>query len=77
MITVPMTAAQFTEKSAELKAKKDIELVGRTGTISNSGVEAVYTYDDKQQQLTVAVTKSPFLISKAKCESMIRGWLTE
>ena len=75
MIQGSMTGAQFAAKSAELKAKKGIDLVGRTGTISNSGVSAVYTYDDKAQELTVNVTKAPFLISKSKCENLLRDWL--
>jgi hypothetical protein len=74
MISITMTQEEFAAKSAELKAKKGIDLVGRGGTISNSGVTATYSFDGSTLQ--VAVTKAPFLISKSKCESLLREWLT-
>jgi hypothetical protein len=73
MITVPLTPAQYTAKSAELLAKEDIEISGTAGVASRSGVSLHYSYDGATLSVTVDHAP-PFL--KGHIENEIRAWLT-
>jgi hypothetical protein len=72
MISVALTPAQYTAKSAELLAKEGITLTGTSGTVSKSVVTLKYDYDGAI--LNIAVEHAPPFL-KGHVESELRAWL--
>lgn len=73
MIQVAMTPEQFAAKREQLKREQGIDLIGRQGSISKSGVSATYVYNG--EALKVLITHKPFLVSTAFCEQKLLEWL--
>ena len=73
MVEIPLTPEQFARKGAEIEQQEGIQLTGKEGTISKSGVKARYAYDGAKLQVTVL--EKPFIVSTAYCEEQIRKWM--
>ena len=75
MITAKITQQQYEALSAKLYAEAGLQLVGRTGHLSKSGVAADYNYDG--ETLTIAVTRKPMLIPLSVVENRLRDALRQ
>jgi hypothetical protein len=82
MVTVKLTAEQFTAKSAELKAKYGVEMAapGADGSVQGVAVKddvsVGYHYDPQAGVWTCRVVSKPFVVPMGVAEGKLRGWLT-
>jgi len=74
MISIPITASQFTSLATRLHAN-GIDMVGDTGTLTKDGVTAQYTHADGT--LTVEITDRPSYYPTSLIESKLQSWLEQ
>ena len=70
MIQIPMTPAEFAEKSAKLSQEQGLAMSGDEGTVSKMGVTAAYKYADGM--LSVNVVDKPFFVTEEYCEGELK-----
>lgn len=74
MIEIPLSEAQFAAAQKAL-AEKGVDLSAPSGTISQMGVTAAYTW--AEGLLTIQVTDKPAFFPVSMIEAKLKAWIEE